>query len=170
MAEDDVINLGAIATIWEPGAQTLSADPISTKFVADGSIAFLPDGRAFTMFKKPGTVVNTLFEIHWGPPITLTPLGTTPITDFKDGNCDLSVDPIKRELVAFNTCSPSPATGGDAVAVLWRTGITAPAASGGSDAALAARVATLEQLVIRLQQLLQQHETRLDKISAGAAG
>jgi hypothetical protein len=112
--------LGAIDAAWEPQIQTLGAEPISVKFVAQGAIAFR-GGRGFVMFKRPGQAVNTLHEILWGPPIALKVIGTTPITDYKDGDCDLDFD--GDELVAFNTCSPNPATGGDATAVLWRTGI-----------------------------------------------
>ncbi len=162
MSDQNVQTIGPVETAWEPQIQTLSADPVSVKLVAQGSIAFR-GGRGFTMFKRPGQAVNTLHEIHWGPPIALEIIGTTPIPDYKDGACDLGFD--QDTLVVFNTCSPNPATGGDAVAVLWRTDIVIPGDDTGSETALANRLAALESHLV-------QHEGRLDwtAYQAGVAG
>lgn len=126
MTEPQIADLGLVHAEWfeAPIAETLGTPtPITTKFVGD--ISLTVGLRTYVMLKRPGEPKNSLIEVHWGPPITTTFLMTTPILDYKDGGCCLAVDPATGELVVANTCSPNPATGGDAQAIIWRTGIIA---------------------------------------------
>lgn len=127
--------IGMVHADWQeiaaPQAGLLSvAEPITGKFVAGIALA-VGVVRSFVMLKRPGEQVNSILELRWGPPITTTFLVKTPILDYKDGDCSLSIDPVTGELCVGNTCSPNPATGGDAVAVVWRTGIMAGVAPAG---------------------------------------
>jgi hypothetical protein len=129
---------------------------LTSKFVSDGAIA-ARGGRIFVAFKPPGAQRNTLYEVKLsGTSALLTAIGNTPGTYYKDGNCSLAFDDASGELLMLNFCSPNPATGGDAVPVLWTTGIVV--AGGGGTVDSVAR------------QLIAGHELRLDRIAAGAAG
>lgn len=130
-------SLGPIDAQWIEDAPVALAHPaaaptpITGKLVADGAIR-CRGGRWFAMFKPPGQPRNVLFEIKFGPPITLTAIGPTPGPFFKTGDCDLDFDDVTNELVAFDTCSPDPTTGSAAQAVLWPTGISVAPAGGSS--------------------------------------
>lgn len=129
---------------------------LTSKYVADGAIA-ARGGRIFVAFKAPGAQRNTLYEVKIvGTAATLIAIGMTPGTYYKDGGCSLAFDDASGELLMFNTCSPNPATGGDAVPILWTTGILIPGGGGTVDSVARAQLAA--------------HELRLDRIAAGAAG
>lgn len=125
--EDQHIGLiGAVETEWieAPHAETLGVPtPITTKFVA--AIQLAVGRRSFVMLKRPGEQKNAILELFWGPPVTTQFLTYVPILDYKDGDCDLTIDPYTGELCVGNTCSPNPATGADAEGVVWRSGIDA---------------------------------------------
>lgn len=130
---------------------------LTGKFVADGAIA-ARGGRIFVAFKLPGGQRNTLSEVKIvGTTATLTQIGMTPGVYYKDGSCALAFDDETGQLYMFNTCSPNPATGGDAQPILWKTDIVIPGSGGSADLT-----------AIRAQ--LANHEVRLDRIAAGAAG
>jgi hypothetical protein len=158
-----IATIGAVATAWRdaaadaPQTETLGIPtPITPKFVADIGLAV--GLRSFVFLKRPGEAVNSIVELHWGPPITTTFLTHVPIADFKDGGGCLAIDPKTGELCVADTCSPNPATGGDAVAVVWRTGIIAgwPVATiGGVDQATLNRITALEQKLALMAQALK---------------
>lgn len=130
---------------------------LTGKFVADGAVA-ARGGRVFVAFKLPGQQRNTLLEVKIsGTTATLATIGMTPGTYYKDGNCSLAFDDETGQLWMLNFCSPNPATGGDAVPVLWQTNIVIPGSGGSTDLT-----------AIRAQ--LANHEIRLDRVAAGAAG
>ncbi len=134
---------------------------LTGKFVGDGAIA-ARNGRVFVAFKPPGSQRNVLNEVTInGTTTVLTPVGSpnglTPGTFYKDGGCSLAFDDATGRLWMFNTCSPNPATGGDAVPILWDTGIVIAAGAASTVDAWA-------------RQQITAHELRLDRIAAGAAG
>ncbi len=135
----------------------MSVYPLAAKFVGDGALT-VRGGRIFTAFKAPGAQRNTLYEVHiTGAAAVLTAIGMVPGTYYKSGGCDLTWNDQTNELYMFSTESPNPATGGDAIPLIWTTGIiVAPTGSGGTDPAMVAQLAA--------------HELRLDRIAAGAAG
>lgn len=131
---------------------------LTGKFVGDGGLA-IRGGRRFAAFKPPGGQRNTLYEVHiTNGVVALTAIGMVPGTWYKSGACALAFNDQTNELEVFSTESANPATGGDAQPVLWTTGIfIAPIGGGGaSDPSVALR--------------LDNHELRLDRIAAGAAG
>lgn len=126
---------------------------LSGPFVSTGPMV-VRGGRIFAAWKRPGEQRNMLFEVK--PGVAVTPLGYTPGTYYKDGECSLAFDDLTGELYMLNFCSPDPATGGAARPVLWKTGIVVAGGGGTVDSAALAQLAA--------------HEARLDRIAAGAAG
>lgn len=134
----------------------MTAYVLTGKYVADGALA-ARGGRIFVAFKAPGGQRNTLYEVKIvGTAATLITIGMTPGVYYKDGGCSLAFDDATGELLMFNTCSPNPTTGGDAVPILWATGIFVAGGSGTVDA--------------WARQQIAAHEIRLDRIATGAAG
>ncbi len=163
MSEPIALDLFELLPEAQARPATLTETELAGKFVADGAIAW-QNGRGFVFFKPPGDQRNKLYEVLLAP-VRLVPIGYTPGPYFKSGACSLTFGP-GGELWALDTCSPNPATGGDARPVLWQTGIMvgAPVPAGGvTSAQLATVKADLEKKITAL-------DGRLDKIAAGAQG